>query len=61
LQNGFHKEEENHYTKGLQPIFANLILNKTNNFTAEGDRIYVDIDDIDFNVTLKNPIERNLI
>jgi hypothetical protein len=61
LKNEFHKEEENHYTKGLQPIFANLILNKTNNFTAEDDRIYVDISDIDFNVTLKNPIKTNLL
>jgi hypothetical protein len=61
LQNGFHKEEENHYTKGLQPIFANLILNKTNNFTAEDNIIYVDINDIDFNVTLKNLIKQNLI
>lgn len=61
LENGFHKEEENHYTKGLQPIFANLILDKTNNFTADDDRIYVDINDIDFNVTLKNPIKTNLL
>jgi hypothetical protein len=61
LQNGFHKEEENHYTKGLQPFFANVILNKTNNFTADDDRIYVDIDDIDFNITLKNPIKTNLL
>jgi hypothetical protein len=61
LKNEFHKEEENHYTKGLQPIFANLILNKTNNFTAEDNRICVDIGDIDFNVTLKNPIKTNLL
>ena len=61
LKNQFHKEEENHYTKGLQPIFANLILNKTNNFTAEDNRIYVDIDDIDFNVRLKNPVKTNLL
>ncbi len=47
LKNEFHKEEENHYTKGLQPVFANLILDKTNNFTADDDRIYVDINDIE--------------
>jgi len=61
MENGFHKEEETHYTKGLQPIFANLILNKTNNLSADDDRIYVDINDIDFNVTLKNPIKTNLL
>jgi hypothetical protein len=58
-RNNLHLEEEGHYTTGIQPILANTILNKTNNFT-NCKTIHIDINDIDFNspitITLKNKI-----
>lgn len=59
-KHNLHFEEEGHYTRGIQPILANTILNKTNNFTQNVDIITIDIQDIDFNsplaITLKNKI-----
>jgi hypothetical protein len=59
-KNNFHFEEESHYTKGIQPLLSNAILNKTNNFTENADKIIIDIEDIDFNIIMKKPVKSKL-
>lgn len=59
--NGFGEEQECHYTKGIQPLLANVILKKTNNFTINNNSIVIDIEDVDFDVVLKKPIDKNLL
>lgn len=60
-KNNFHKEEEGHYTRGIQPVLANAILKKTNCFKEQSKTIFIDIDDMDFGVKLKKPNKINLL
>lgn len=54
IKNGFHKEQDVHYTKGIQPMLADVILRKTNNFNIEiGKSIDIDVNDIDVNMINK--------
>lgn len=47
-KNKFHSEEEGHYSKGVQPLLANLILNKTDQFRGVNRHLLVDDYEIDF-------------
>jgi hypothetical protein len=44
--NNFHLQEDCHYTVGIQPMLADVILRKTKNFTNK-ECINIDINDID--------------
>jgi hypothetical protein len=56
----FHKEQEGHYSKGIQPAIANAIINKTNNLSKLYNKTYhITIEDIDLNVILKS--KKNII
>lgn len=60
-KNNLHLEEEGHYTKGIQPVLANAILNKTNSFKNKNKNITIDMSDMDFNIKLKKQIKKNLL
>ena len=58
--NGFHKEEEGHYSEGIQSAIANAILNKTNNLGKVYNKPYeITIEDIDLNAIVK--INKSLV
>ena len=61
ILNGLGLEQESHYTKGVQPILCKTILAKTKNFTNTNKNIYVDINDVDFNVENQKPIKQKLL
>lgn len=51
---GFHKEQNGHYTEGIQHGLANAIINKTNGFgTSYSKKVEITIDDIDLNSIVK--------
>lgn len=51
---GFHREEEGHYTAGIQNMLADAILKKTNNFDKSiGKSVEISIDDIDLSLIVK--------
>lgn len=57
IKNNFHNEEDIHYTVGIQPMLADLILRKTNNLSIESiKKINVDINDVDF-TKIQKPIK----
>jgi len=58
-KNKFHLEEEGHYSKGIQPLLANLVLNKTDQFKEKSKRLFVDSYEVDFKeVTPKKVISK---
>jgi len=60
-KNNLHFEEEGHYTKGIQPVLANAILNKTNHFLCQNKSITIDMGDMDFNIKLNKKMKKNLL
>lgn len=57
IKNNFHNEEDIHYTVGIQPMLADLILRKTNNLSIESiKKINIDINDVDF-TKIQKPIK----
>lgn len=52
--NGFHGEEEGHYTFGIQQMLSNVILKKTNNLNINtGKSVDISIDDVDLNLIIE--------
>lgn len=57
IKNNFHNEEDIHYTVGIQPMLADLILRKTNNLSIESiKKINIEINDVDF-TKIQKPIK----
>jgi len=49
LENGFHNEEDIHYSVGVQPMLADVILRKTNNLDKDCESIvHITIEDVDY-------------
>lgn len=59
--NDFHKEEEGHYTQGIQPMLSNAILKKTNYLNIDNKNAFVDINDMNFDLKLKKPKRKKLL
>lgn len=58
-KNKFHSEEEGHYSKGVQPLLANLVLNKTDLFKETSKCLFVDSHEVDFKeVAFKKTISK---
>lgn len=47
IKNGLHKDQDVHYTKGIQPMLADMIFRKTKGFTLTPLKIQITIDDLD--------------
>jgi hypothetical protein len=52
IKNGLHKDQDVHYTKGIQYILADAIFRKTKGLTETSSKIQITINDLDF--TKKN-------
>lgn len=51
IKNQFHKNQDNHYTLGIQPMFSDVIMRKTNNMNkCEQKNIHIDMDDLNFDL-----------
>ncbi len=49
MKNGFHNEEDIHYSVGVQPMLADVILRKTNNLSKGCEsKIEITIEDVDY-------------
>lgn len=54
IKNGFHKEQDVHYTLGIQPILADGIMRKTDNLKSNNTKkIEMSINDFDLNKIVK--------
>ncbi len=54
VKNNFHKEEDIHYTVGIQPMLCDVILRKTNYLSKDcSKKIKIDIEDLDYSKILK--------
>jgi hypothetical protein len=60
-RNKFHSEEEGHYSKGIQPLLANLILNKTDQFKKTSKYLFVDSHEINFKGVVSKKVKSKLI
>ena len=52
-ENGLHKNQDLHYTYGIQPALSDMILNKTNKLTITNHIISLTINDFNKNLILK--------
>lgn len=53
LVNNLHRNEDCHYTAGIQPMLADVILRKTNQFTYLSPNVIITIDDVDRSKIIK--------
>lgn len=60
-KNKFHSEEEGHYSRGIQPFLANLILSKTDQFREVNKSLFVDSHEINFKEITPKKLTSKLI
>jgi hypothetical protein len=60
-KNKLHLEEEGHYSKGIQPFLASLLLTKTDEFRETSKTVFIDDDKDTFKITLLETASKTLI